>query len=781
MPENTTPEVNKQDNRSSWFSRRSLGKAKGVKVIPNLYDYKLQRLFDYQPLEEEKAYRGTIGIPRVLNMYENYPFWHTFFTCLGYRIVLSPLSTGEIFELGADSIPSSTECYPAKLVHGHIRWLLAQGVKNIFYPCVVFERKEVRNAANHYNCPLVGAYGTSIRNNVPELSDVEITFLDPFVSFESEGILTSRLCDVFTKFDIPEYEIRMASLAGWKELFKFSEDIRRKGEEVLKFLKKTRRRGIVLAGHPYHLDPEVNHGIPELINSLGLAVLTEDSIAALGKSERFSATTDHWTYSSRLVSAASFVAKQRSLEYVQLTSCGCSLDCITTRLIRENLSASGKLFTELELSETNDPDATLKRIKAMLLAFNEVDFSSEKRVIVSRKRVIFTREMRDDYTILCPSFSPFHFVFFDTVMKHSGCKLEMLSYTDPGVIKTGYSYVDTTVCSPSALFVGSIITALQSGHYDIRKTAVLVPQPTDGCPAACNSDFVRHALAKAGLGNIPVIPLGTKKLEKHSGFKIKAGILKRGIEAIIYGDLLMHLVYRTRPYEATPDSVNELYKTWVQKCTKSLRSGNKHRFRRNIRKMVSDFDSIPLDKSVTKPRIAIVGEVFSLYLPLINEGLTDKLEADGSEVIVPNMMDYFAYGFLNEGIKANKFGKKQKSAKLGRFEINILNYYNKAVTKATKKSKRFTPAPSIDVLANSAAPIISLGNQFGSGWLPTGEAVCFINAGIDKIIFVQPSSCLPGHITCKGVVNELKKRFPEVDISVREINPLTTDPEEITE
>lgn len=768
MSENNTPEVNKQEEKTSWFSRKGLRKSKGSKVIPNLYDYKLQRVFDYQPLSEEKAYRGAIGIPRVLNMFENYPFWHTFFTCLGYRVILSPLSSREIYDLGSDSIQSESECYPAKLVHGHIRWLLAQGVKNIFFPCVVYERKEIRNAANHLNCPVVAGYGTSIRNNVSELSDVEITFLDPFVSFESEGILTERLCDVFTKFDIPEYEIRMASLAGWKELGKSADDIRRRGEEVLKFLKKTRRRGIVLAGHPYHLDPEVNHGIPDQINSLGLAVLTEDSVAHLGKSERFYTTTDHWTYSTRLLSAASFVATQRNLEYVQLTSCGCGLGCITTNLIKENLTASGKLFTQFDMAETDDAELTSKRIRSMLMAFNEVDFSNEIHEISPHKHIVFTSEMRDSYTLLCPRLSPYHFVFFDTVMKRSGYKLELLPFDEPDFIQTGYGYVDSTVCTPSALIVGSIITALQSGHYDIRKTAVLVPQPNDGCPASCNSNFVRHALSKAGFGGVPVIPLGTRKLEKHPGFKIKASVFKRGIEALIYGDLLMRLVYRTRPYEMTSGSVDELYQTWVQKCTKSLKHGNKHKFWYNIKKIISDFDLIPLDESAEKPRVGIVGEIFSLYNPLIAENTIERLEAEGCEVVVPNLSDYFAYAFLNEEINAGKFGKKQKNAKLGRFGIKVMNYFSKPVSKALKKSKRFTPAPTIDNLADNAAPIISLGNQFGEGWLLAGEAVGFLKSGIHKIICIQPVSCLPGHVVCKGIVNELKRRYPEAEIEVYE-------------
>ncbi len=766
MSENNTAEMNKQVEKPHRFPIRKHRKSGNSQAIPNLYNYKLKRIFDYEPLEEEKAYRGTIGIPRVLGMYETYPFWHIFFSCLGYRVVLSPLSTREIYELGAESVSDESECYPAKLTHGHIMWLLNQGVKNIFCPCIAYERKEVRNAANNLNCPMVGACGNALKNSIPGLSDVEITYLYPFISFETESILTERLCDVFTRFDIPEYEIRMASLAGWKELCKSLEDIRKKGDEVLRFLKKTRRRGIVLAGYPYHIDPEINHGIPEVINSLGLAVLTPDSISHLAKFERFTTTTDHFTYASRLVSAASFVAKQRNLEYVRFTSVGCGIDCITTPLIRENLAAAGKLFTELDISETEDSEATLKRIKAMLLAFNEVDFSGETREIVHHKRDIFTGDMRREYTLLLPTVLPYHSALFEAAMKRSGLNLEMLSCEDPALIGIGYEYIPKTVCAPSAIIVGAILSALASGHYDVRKTAVLVPQTADGCAAACNTDFVRRALAKAGFTGIPVIPLSVKKVENHPGFKLNAHTVRRIIEALIYSDLLMQLRNRTYPYETSEGSVDALFDSWIQKCGKALRFGRRLRFRRNIKKMVADFDVLPLDESSEKQRVGIVSDIFSLYLPTLNGNLVKNLTDEGCEVVMPALLDYFTYNFLNEEINASKFGKKQKAAKFGRFAVDILNHFRKPAAKALKKSKRFTPAPSIDVILQNASSIISAGNQYGEGWLLSGEAVSFINLGISRLEFIAPVSCTPAHIVIKSAAREISRRYPEVEIKI---------------
>ena len=312
---------------------RGIGKEKNKDHVPNLYEYKYKRLFSYEPLSPDQAARGQVGIPRVLNMFENYPFWYTFFTKLKYEVVLSPTSTRKIYELGIESIPSESECYPAKLAHGHISWLIKKGVKFIFYPCVPYERNEFPDAVNHYNCPIVTSYAENIKNNVDELKDPSIKFMNPFMAFTTEAILTDRLVEVFK--DIPAEEVKAAAHAAWEELAQVRKDVQKKGEETLRYLKETGRRGIVLAGRPYHIDPEIHHGIPDLINSYGIAVLTEDSVSHLAKVERPIRVNDQWMYHSRLYAAANFVKTQDNLDLIQLNSFGCGLDAVTTDEVYE--------------------------------------------------------------------------------------------------------------------------------------------------------------------------------------------------------------------------------------------------------------------------------------------------------------------------------------------------------------------------------------------------------------------------------------------------------------
>ena len=321
--------------------------------LPNLYKYKFERLFGYTPLEEKDAPRGVIGIPRVLNMYEDYPFWFTFFTKLGFRVVLSEKSTRKTYEKGMESMPSESVCYPAKLSHGHIVSLIEKGVKTIFYPCIPYSRKEYEKADNHYNCPIVISYSEVIKNNVEELKDIK--FINPFLPFDAKN-LTKRILelDEFKSYNFNKKELLDAAYAAEKEHQKFRDDVHKKGEEVLDYINKNNLKGIVLSGRPYHVDPEINHGIDTLINSLGLCVLSEDSISHLGEAKRPIRVVDQWMYHARLYAAAEVVGNNPNLELVQLNSFGCGVDAVTTDQVEEILSSYDKMYTLIKIDEVNN-------------------------------------------------------------------------------------------------------------------------------------------------------------------------------------------------------------------------------------------------------------------------------------------------------------------------------------------------------------------------------------------------------------------------------------------
>ena len=751
---------------------RGLGKEKNKEKLPNLFDYKFHRLFDYEPLSEEKAVRGTVGIPRVLNMYENYPFWYTFFTKLGYRVVLSPQSSHKLYELGIESIPSESECYPAKLAHGHIMWLIKQGVKFIFYPCVPYEHNEYEGTNNHYNCPIVTSYAENIKNNVEELKTENIDFRNPFMSFESEDKLVKRLVEEFSY--ISSSEVKSAVHDAWNEMMACRNDVRKKGEEVIQYLNETGKRGIVLAGRPYHVDPEVNHGIPELINSYGLAVLTEDSVAHLGTVERPLIILDQWMYHSRLYAAANYVKTVDNLDLIQLNSFGCGLDAVTTDAVNDILTKSGKIYTVLKIDEVNNLGAARIRVRSLIAALRVREQKNYQRKIQSSAyhRVQFTEDMRKNYTILCPQMSPIHFDILGPALNSCGYNIEVLENDNKSSVDVGLKYVNNDACYPSLMVVGQIMNALLSGKYDLSRTAVIMSQTGGGCRASNYIGFIRRALIKAGIPDVPVISLSAQGLESNPGFSYDIPMLKKAMMAVEYGDIFMNVVYRTRPYEAVPDSVNALHEKWKKVCIEQLTKDKVHmkEFNKNLRAIVKDFDNIPL-KDIKKPRVGVVGEILVKFMPAANNHIIELLEAEGAEAVMPDLMGFLLYCMQNSTYKHELLKTPKKGAILSSTLIKILETFRKAGTKALAESKRFDAPSKISETANYAKDFVSLGNQTGEGWLLTGEMIELIHHGVGNIVCCQPFACLPNHIVGKGVIKELRAAYPEANIIAVDYDP----------
>ena len=751
---------------------RGLGKKKNENNVPNLFDYKLKRMFDYEPLTPEKAPRGKVGIPRVLNMYENYPFWFTFFTRLGYQVVVSPVSTRQIYELGIESIPSESECYPAKLAHGHVTWLLKQKVPFIFYPALFYERNEFEDANNHYNCPIVTSYSENIKNNIDEIRQGSVDFRNPFLSFSSPETIAHGLAEAFP--EIPDAELRDAVNEAWKELGHAREDMRKKGEETIQYLNETGKHGIVLAGRPYHIDPEINHGIPELITGYDIAVLTEDSVSHLAKPERPLIVSDQWMYHSRLYAAASYVRTVENLDLIQLNSFGCGLDAVTTDQVNDILSGSGKIYTCLKIDEVNNLGAARIRVRSLLSALRVKKNKGQTRQIqpTSIQKVAFTEEMRKDYTILCPQMSPIHFEILEAAISACGYHLEVLSNDNRHSVDVGLKYVNNDACYPSLMVVGQIMEALQSGKYDLNKVAVIMSQTGGGCRATNYVGFIRRALGKAGMEQIPVISLNLAGIESNPGFHMNAELLMRAAYAALLGDVIMRCLYRMRPYEKEPGSANALHRKWAKVCKEfvSSRHPGYFRFGRICRDMIADFDALPIN-DIAKPRVGIVGEILVKFLPAANNYLVDLLESEGAEAVVPDLLDFMLYCFYNQIYKADQLGTSKKAAMLSRLGIRALTFMRTPATKAFKKSRHFTPAANIYDLVKYAKSIVSIGNQTGEGWFLTGEMLELIHGGTNNIVCTQPFGCLPNHVVGKGVIKELRRQYPLSNIVAIDYDP----------
>ena len=751
---------------------RGAGQASRAEGVPNLFKYKYERSFRYTPLALSAAPRGEIGIPRVLNLYENYPFWFTFFTRLGYRVVLSPASSRKLYELGLESIPSESECFPAKLAHGHVAWLLQNGVKHIFYPCVPYERAEFPDAVNHFNCPIVTSYAENIRNNVEQLHEDGVVFRSPFVAFTELATVERALAAEFS--DLPAAELHEACRAAWEELAACRADIRREGERALAWLRETGGRGIVLAGRPYHVDPEIHHGIPDMIASYGVAVLTEDSVSHLAPVERPLRVNDQWMYHTRLYAAANFVRTRPELELIQLNSFGCGLDAVTTDQVSEILESGGKIYTCIKIDEINNLGAARIRVRSLLAAsrLRASRPASGAPASSAFVRPVFTRRMRRDYTILCPQMSPIHFSVLEAAFHACGYKLRVLPNDNREAVDVGLRYVNNDACYPSMMVVGQIMQALLSGEYDLDRVAVIMTQTGGGCRASNYIAFIRRALKKAGMGRIPVISLNLNGMEKNPGFTLSPDLIMRVAYAGEFGDILMKCLYRTRPYELVPGAANALHEKWDGVCREFVSSPHPsfRRYEQLCREMIRAFDALPI-RAERKPRVGVVGEILVKYLPAANNSLVDVLEREGAEAVVPELLDFLNYCFYNQNFKAAHLGTPKRTARLANLGIRAIERLRRAAVEEYRRSEHFDPPSPIGHIAAMTQDVVSLGNQCGEGWFLTGEMLELMEAGVTNIVCTQPFACLPNHVVGKGVIKELRRRHPGANIVAIDYDP----------
>ena len=744
--------------------------------LPNLVKYKYERLFNYSPLEEKDAPRGTIGIPRVLNMYEDYPFWFTFFTNLGFRVILSDKSTRETYEKGMESMPSESVCYPAKLSHGHIINLIEKGITTIFYPCIPYSRKEFEKANNQYNCPIVISYSEVLKNNVEELKTNNIKFLNPFLPFDTKNLVKRILeLDEFKEYNFNKKELLNAAKLAEEEYQNFKKEILEKGNETVKYIEENNLRGIVLAGRPYHLDPEINHGIDTLITSLGLCVLTEDFVARNEKLENPLRVVNQWVYHSRLYAAADFVGKHDHLELIQLNSFGCGVDAVTTDQVEEILKSYDKMYTLIKIDEVNNLGAVRIRIRSLLASMNKrIKEKQENNELgnYSPLRPIFTKEMKKDYTILIPQMAPIHFELLESAVRASGYNAVLLRECTQKTVETGLKYVNNDACYPSILTTGQFIEALQSGKYDLDKTAIIMSQTGGGCRATNYIGFIRKALKDAGFEKVPIISFNVVGMEKMPGFKLTLPLLERLLKMVIYGDLLQKMLTKNRAYEINKGETEKLFNEWLEKCKKLVAKSNNKQFKQSIYDIVNDFEKIKLDTSIEKPKVGVVGEVLIKYHPFGNNYVANVLEKEGAEVILPDFMGFVKF-MATHKITFNTLLKTTPTiAKISKAAIKLIDILEKDVKIALANSKKGYMQPcDIFHLEEQVKDVLSIGNQTGEGWFLTAEMIEYMENGIPNIVCVQPFACLPNHVVGKGVIKTIRNKYPEANISPIDYDP----------
>jgi predicted nucleotide-binding protein (sugar kinase/HSP70/actin superfamily) len=743
--------------------------------LPNLYRYKQDRLFNrYIPRERADAPRGVIGIPRALNIYENYPLWFTLFTRLGYRVELSSPSSKELFFRGYETIPSQTVCYPAKLSHGHIMDLLERNIQAIFFPCITFERKDFSTQANNYNCPVVIGYPELLANNINALKERSIPIIHDFLPLSKE-LLGKRLRGIPTFSLIPSHEMEDAVREAFAEMDRFKEDVRRAGERALAVLRETGKFGVVVAGHPYHVDPEVHHGIAELITSCGMGVLTEDSIAHLAPDPGLLRVVDQWTYHSRLYRAGSFVAGTDNIAILQLVSFGCGLDAITSDQLKEIVTRNGRLYAQIKLDEGANLGPARIRVRSLHAALRE---RREKRLYPSsgaayRGSPPFTKAMKETHTILIPQLSPIHFQFLETVFTVDGYKVRQLPNVNREAIDLGLRYVNNDACFPAIVVVGQLLHAVRSGEFDPERIALLISQTGGGCRATNYIAFLRKALVDCDLERVPIVSFNMDQNagREEAGFVFSGKMLFRTLMAGYYGDTLMRLLHRVRPYELEEGSADRLAGHWAEKGKQAIAAGGIFRFDKTLLDMIRDFDRMPLSTEERRPRVGLVGEILLKYHPDANNQAARVVEEEGGEAIVSDLMDFVLYCMYDDIFNYKYLSGKWKHYIMGRISIAALELTRSVMRFGLLTSRRFSPPVRFSQLRRKVKGLISLGHQTGEGWLLAAEMVKLLESGVSNILCMQPFGCLPNHITGKGLLKELKQRFPAANIIAVDYDP----------
>ena len=744
---------------------RGIGGVKSTDTTPNIYEFKYQRAFNYykSPL---KPRRGKLGIPRTLNMYEDYPFWFTVFDKLGYGVVLSGKSSPELFYKGMATIPSDSLCYPAKLAHGHIADLAERGIKTIFYPCEPYNMPDEKHPeANNFNCPIVASYAENIRINMDILREKEVRFIQPFLPINNRKRMIERFYEEFGKLEgITKKEITAAIDAGYAEIENYRQAVRDYGEEILERLERTGEHAILLAGRPYHIDPEINHGIADMIQSYKLPILSEDAVYHLPvKAKGGLNVVNQWSYHARLYHAAQFVVEHPNITMIQLSSFGCGLDAITTTQVKDILEAHDHIYTMIKLDEVSNLGAARIRLRSLIAALARRETPTYKDLpVVNRPR--FTAAAKATHTILAPQMAPIHFDLFKTALRKHGYNVVIPPLPDKAAIDVGLRYVHNDMCYPTIVVVGQLISAIQSGICDPDHTSIALFQTCGACRATNYLGVLRKALKDAGYPQVAVFAVRGLPDEVDE-FEFTREMMVDAVKAAIYGDLLMNVKNRMMPYEMVKGSTEQLLDKWMTRAKAEIEQGGYRKFSRLVKDIVRDFDNITIDESEWKPKVGVVGEILVKYHPVANNDLEKVLMNEGAEVVMPDFVDFFLYAAYDSIAKHKILDGSYKDKMFSRIFISIIEFFRRPMRKALEDSKHFRAPKSIDHTAALAARHVSLANMAGEGWFLTGEMVKLIEEDVLNVVCLQPFGCLPNHITGKGVMHDLRKSYEGANIT----------------
>lgn len=708
----------------------------------------------------------TIGIPRCLNFYENFVFWHALFTRCNINIRLSSPSTVGMSEKGMGTVMSDNICFPAKLVHGHIYDLAEKGVDRIFYPIVVFEKNEFKQALNAYNCPIVSGYADVIESSIHPEERFGIPLDKPVVTFNDETLLRKTCVTYLRQFHISRATIHKAFYAALAAQKNVKQQIRDTASGIIQKAQKNQSLLIVLAGRPYHSDGLINHKIPEILTGLGADIITEDAIPPDGKSLEDVQVVTQWSYPNRIYSAAKWVAQNPyHIQLVQLNSFGCGPDAVVIDEVMEILKTGRKNHTLIKVDEISSPGSVRLRLRSMV---ESLKLQKPRKGLEQIPRKPFLRFLKKDKkrTIWAPYFSEDYSAYLPAIFKNAGYDFKILPKPDRASVDLGLRHASNDICYPGIILIGDIIKALKNDHYHADDIAVGITQTGGQCRASNYLSLIRKAMIGAGYDDIPILSVTSSQgMIDQPGFHIN-WLMKTRILLVttMFADCIAKMYYATVAREKTKGMSQGLRQHYMQKIGASIVSNNYSEIFRLLEKAIAEFNEIPVHKKEV-PKMGIVGEIYAKYNYFANQDLVHWLIRRGIEPVLPPIVDYFIQDLVNykENISAG-IRRRKLSDFLGyAIEQLVMNYHRK-INFLFSKFKHGLPFDDIKQVAQKASKILTMTHQFGEGWLVPGEIATFAEQGIHHVISLQPFGCIANHIISKGVETKIRSVYPDMNV-----------------
>lgn len=750
------------------FSGRGADVSEGM----NAYQEKRRLLFERESVLTNPLL--TVGIPRCLGMYEEYPFWHKLFTLCNIRVVLSDVSTFGGYERCASYVMSDNICFPAKIAHSHIENLQQRGVDRIFMPFVLYGKRDPQ-MQNSYNCPVVTGYSQVVRS----VQSGTVPIDTPTVSFRDRESLFRECRKYLVSLGVDSSLVRKAVDEALAEQERYEKEIGELNGRILARSREDGRLAVVLSGRPYHADSLVQHKVSEMIASLGVNVLSDEIVCRKRLDMPQYNFLSQWVFPDRIMKSAAFVAAEDAgVQFVQMTSFGCGPDAFLTDEVRKVLELGGKNLTLLKIDDVDNIGSLKLRVRSLIESLRVSEGSMQHSVHKPLSLPVYTEEQRRK-KIIIPFFTPFISPLIPPILKTIGYDVETLPLSDADSCSWGLKYSNNEICYPATLVVGDIVRAFRSGRYDPNETCVAMTQTGGQCRASNYLSLIRKALLENGYVNTPVISVtfggGIKNVQP--GFKVNwLKVLPAALRAILFGDVLARLYYASLVRETVEGEASRLKDMYLEKAARLVEVGESEALYLLLEKAVVDFGGICRDEE--HPRVGVVGEIYLKFHPFAQKHVTDYLVSQGVEIVYPSLADFFVQSFVNtKDRKDTDVDFRHVPDFAIRMAYSLVKRDVEKVNRIGSRFAHYVPLDDIFEKAELAEGAVTLSAQFGEGWLIAGEVGSLAKAGVTHVVSLQPFGCIANHIVGKGIENRLKKMYPQInmlsldfDSSVSEVN-----------